>query len=104
MSGVESTSTAPEVGAEFPYPVTVEIKGATKAATFTRLADAVEAVRSSVARLPLEEADAKHLGEMFAPESLGRIARQLDDFGAVRTAAWVGIEAYVIYLRPAQTR
>jgi hypothetical protein len=79
----------------------VEIRGLTRAATFARLADAVEAVRTTLATLPMDEAHAAYLAGQFAPEALDRIAQQLASVGAVRALAFVGTNAHTIHLRPA---
>ncbi|MFF2149255.1 hypothetical protein [Kitasatospora sp. NPDC058190] len=85
---------------ELPFPVTVEIKGITKVATFTRLSDALEAIRTSLARLPLDDDQAGYLADLFGDASAARIAHQLVEFGAVRAIAFVGIEsAHPIHLR-----
>ncbi|MFJ2577332.1 hypothetical protein [Kitasatospora aureofaciens] len=102
MTDMKSGNAAAEAGAEFPHPVLAEIGGVTKTVTFARLADAMDAVRTNLAQLPLDDADAAHLAEYFAPHAHDRIARQLAEVGAVRTIAFVGIEAHVIYLRPAE--
>ncbi|MER8105230.1 hypothetical protein [Kitasatospora sp. NPDC094016] len=88
---------------DYPHPVTVEIGGVTKAATFARLADALAAVRTALARLPLDDDHAAYLADLFAPESTAHIARRLADFGALRTIAFVGIHAHPIHLRPAES-
>ncbi|MFE4977109.1 hypothetical protein ACFRAR_34005 [Kitasatospora sp. NPDC056651] len=85
---------------ELPFPIKAEIKGVTKAATFTRLADALDAIRASIARLPLDDDQADYLAEFFSEDSAPRIADQLVEFGAVRAMAYIGIEtAHPIYLR-----
>ncbi|MFI9362033.1 hypothetical protein ACIG5E_13370 [Kitasatospora sp. NPDC053057] len=71
--------------AELPFPVSVEIKGVTKAATFTRLTDALDAIRTSLARLPLDSDQASYLADLFSEASAARIAHQLVEFG---TSAW----------------
>ncbi|WP_371515369.1 hypothetical protein [Kitasatospora sp. NBC_01300] len=94
------TTTPPR---DYPHPVTVEIGGVTRTATFTRLADALTAVRTALARLPLDDDHAAYLADLFAPESTARIARRLTDFGALRTIAFVGTHAHPIHLRPAES-
>ncbi|MFE5584595.1 hypothetical protein [Kitasatospora sp. NPDC056531] len=85
---------------ELPFPVTVEIKGITKVATFTRLSDALGAIRTSLARLPLDDDQAGYLADLFGDASAARIAHQLVEFGAVRAIAFIGIEsAHPIHLR-----
>ncbi|WBP90074.1 hypothetical protein [Kitasatospora cathayae] len=81
------------MNAELPFPVSVEIKGITKAATFTRLADALAAIRASLARLPLDADQAGYLAELFSETAIPRIAHQLVEFGAVRAMAYIGIES-----------
>ncbi|MFF1788971.1 hypothetical protein ACFVX9_21250 [Kitasatospora sp. NPDC058243] len=88
---------------DYPHPVTVEIGGVTETATFTRLADALAAVRTALARLPLDDDHAAYLADLFAPESTALISRRLTDFGALRTIAFVGIHAHPIHLRPAES-
>ncbi|MFJ2811535.1 hypothetical protein [Kitasatospora sp. NPDC087271] len=87
----------------YPHPVTAEIGGVTRAATFARLADALAAVRTALARLPLDDDHAAYLTDLFAPESTARVARRPADFGALRTIAFVGIHAHPIHLRPAES-
>ncbi|MFF3072711.1 hypothetical protein ACFVSN_19250 [Kitasatospora sp. NPDC057904] len=87
--------------AELPFAVSVEIKGVTKAATFSRLPDALEAVRTAVSHLPLDEDQADFLADLFSPRSADRIARQLLGVGAMRVIAFVGIAPHPIYLCPA---
>ncbi|WP_344635905.1 hypothetical protein [Kitasatospora cystarginea] len=82
----------------------VEIKGLTRTATFTRLADAVAAVRTTLATLSLDDAHAAYLAEQFAPEAVDRIGRQLTKVGMVRSIAFVGIDAHPIYIRPTGKR
>ncbi|MFJ9840269.1 hypothetical protein ACIRYZ_07345 [Kitasatospora sp. NPDC101155] len=85
---------------ELPFPVSVEIKGVTKAATFAKLSDALDAIRTSLARLPLDDDQAGYLADYFSQASAARIAHQLVEFGAVRAIAYIGIEsAHPIYLR-----
>ncbi|MFJ9454562.1 hypothetical protein ACIRST_05720 [Kitasatospora sp. NPDC101447] len=86
---------------ELPFPVSVEIKGVAKVATFAKLPDALDAVRASLARLPLDEDQAGYLADYFSPASAKRIAHQLIHVGAVRVLAFVGIESHLIDLRPA---
>ncbi|MQS11220.1 hypothetical protein F7Q99_02685 [Streptomyces kaniharaensis] len=90
------------MSAELPFPVTVEIKGITKAATFARLPDALDAVRTSLAQLPLDDDQAGYLADLFSPASAERIAHQLVQVGAVRAIAFLGIEPHPIYLCPAR--
>lgn len=106
MTGAAEHTTAAPTGAgvDFPYPVMVEIKGIAPVATFARLADALTAVRSALAALPLDVDHGTYLAEMFAPQALERIARQLTEIGAVRVIVFVGMEAHPIYLRPADDR
>ncbi|MDH6705950.1 hypothetical protein P3T27_002672 [Kitasatospora sp. MAA19] len=92
------TTTPPH---EYPHPVTVEIGGVTETATFTRLADALAAVRAGLAHLPLDDDHAGCLADLFAPEATARIAQRLTDVGALRAIAFVGLHAHPIYLRPA---
>ncbi|MFJ3221220.1 hypothetical protein ACIPLC_35530 [Kitasatospora sp. NPDC086801] len=94
------TTTPPH---DYPHPVTVEIGGVTRTATFARLADALAAVRTALARLPLDDDHAAYLTDLFAPESTARVARRLADVGALRTIAFVGIHAHPIHLRPAES-
>ncbi|MFJ8477939.1 hypothetical protein [Kitasatospora sp. NPDC094011] len=85
---------------ELPFPVSVEIRGITKAATFTKLSDALDALRASLARLPLDDDQAAYLADLFGDASAARIAHQLVEFGAVRAIAFIGVEsAHPIYLR-----
>ncbi|GAB7185873.1 hypothetical protein ATKI12_5704 [Kitasatospora sp. Ki12] len=86
---------------ELPFPVTVEIKGIAKAATFAKLPDALDAVRTSLARLPLDDDQASYLADFFSPASADRIAHQLIHVGTVRLLAFVGIESHLVDLRPA---
>ncbi|MET8622752.1 hypothetical protein ABZW30_03140 [Kitasatospora sp. NPDC004669] len=87
---------------ELPFAVTVEIKGVTKVATFSKLSDALVAIRTSLARLPLDDDQAAYLADLFGDASASRIAHQLVEFGAVRAIAFIGIEsAHPIYLRAA---
>ncbi|MFC8716772.1 hypothetical protein [Kitasatospora sp. NPDC057198] len=86
----------------FPHPVLVDIEGVTRRARFARLSDAMAAVRTSLARLPLEKEHAAYLAEQFAPESVGRLGDQLARIGAVRAIAFVGMDVHVIYIRPAR--
>lgn len=86
---------------ELPFPVSVEIKGVAKVATFAKLPDALDAVRASLARLPLDEDQAGYLADYFSPASAERIAHQLIHIGAVGVIAFLGIHAHPIYLRPA---
>ncbi|MEU9041002.1 MULTISPECIES: hypothetical protein [unclassified Kitasatospora] len=78
---------------ELPFAVTVEIKGVTKAATFAKLADALDGIRTSLARLPLDDDQAGYLADYFSPASTGRIAHQLVEFGEVRAIAFIGVES-----------
>ncbi|MFI9157807.1 hypothetical protein [Kitasatospora aureofaciens] len=88
------------MNAELPFPVRVEIKGITEPATFTRLTDALDAVRTSLARLPLDADQAAYLADLFSDASATRIAHQLVEFGAVRAIAYIGVEsAHPIHLR-----
>ncbi|MER6303955.1 hypothetical protein ABT247_30970 [Kitasatospora sp. NPDC001539] len=87
---------------ELPFPVTVEIKGVTKLATFSKLSDALDAIRTTLARLPLDDDQACYLADLFSPASAARIAHQLTEFGAVRAMAFIGVEsAHPIHLRVA---
>ncbi|MGE7435775.1 hypothetical protein [Kitasatospora sp. NPDC001175] len=104
MTDTESAGRTREAGTDFPHPVMVEIKGLTRTATFTRLADAVAAVRTTLATLSLDDAHAAYLAEQFAPEAVDRIGRQLAKVGMVRSIAFVGINAHPIYIRPAAKR
>ncbi|MEV7023452.1 hypothetical protein [Kitasatospora sp. NPDC093558] len=90
------------MSAELPFAVSVEIKGVTKAATFSRLPDALAAVRTAVARLPLDDDQADFLDDLFSPHSADRIAHQLVEVGAMRVIAFIGIEPHPIYLCPDQ--
>ncbi|MFI9361970.1 hypothetical protein ACIG5E_13045 [Kitasatospora sp. NPDC053057] len=84
---------------ELPFPVSVEIKGITRAATFAKLSDALDAIRVSLARLPLDDDQAGYLADLFSEASAARIAHQLVEFGAVRAIAYIGIEStHPIYL------
>ncbi|MEU8925042.1 hypothetical protein AB0D10_29585 [Kitasatospora sp. NPDC048545] len=84
---------------ELPFPVTVEIKGITNVATFARLSDALDAIRASLARLPLDDDQAGYLTDYFSPASTGRIAHQLVESGEVRAIAFIGVEsAHPIHL------
>ncbi|MFJ9772321.1 hypothetical protein ACIRVF_13930 [Kitasatospora sp. NPDC101157] len=88
------------MSAELPFPVSVEIKGITEPATFTRLTDALGAIRASLARLPLDDDQAAYLADLFSDASAARIAHQLVEFGAVRAIAYIGVEsAHPIHLR-----
>ncbi|WP_030060292.1 MULTISPECIES: hypothetical protein [Streptomyces] len=89
------------MSAELPFPVTVEIKGIAKRATFSQLADALDAVRTALARLPLDDDQVTFFADLFGPASAERIAHQLVHVGAVSTAAFIGIEAHFIHLRSA---
>ncbi|MGA5818138.1 hypothetical protein ACPC54_09795 [Kitasatospora sp. NPDC094028] len=86
---------------ELPFPVTVEIRGITSAATFAELSDALDAIRASLARLPLDDDQAGYLADYFAPASAERIAHQLIHTGAVGAIAFLGLDTHPIYLRPA---
>ncbi|MER7752245.1 hypothetical protein [Kitasatospora sp. NPDC097643] len=84
---------------ELPFAVTAEIRGVTKAATFAKLADALAAIRTSLARLPLDEDQAAYLADLFSDASAARIAHQLVEFGAVRAIAFIGTESvHPVYL------
>lgn len=84
---------------ELPFPVTAEIKGVTKVATFAKLSDALAAIRAGLAQLPLDDDQAGCLADRFGEAAAARIADQLLEFGAVRAIAYVGIEsAHPIYL------
>ncbi|MFJ6620118.1 hypothetical protein ACIQOW_21405 [Kitasatospora sp. NPDC091335] len=87
---------------ELPFPISAEIKGVTEVATFTRLTDALGAIRTGLARLPLDDDQAGYLADYFSEASAARIAHQLVEFGAVRAMAYIGVEsAHPVYLRVA---
>ncbi|WP_316529614.1 hypothetical protein [Kitasatospora brasiliensis] len=91
---------------ELPFPVSAQITGVTKAATFTRLADALAdalaAVRAGLARLPPDADQAACLAGCFGEACPARIAHRLIEFGAVRAMACIGVESvHPIHLRVA---
>ncbi|KJS54799.1 hypothetical protein [Streptomyces rubellomurinus] len=86
---------------ELPFPVSVEIKGVTSAATFAELSHALDAIRTTLARLPLDEDQAGYLADYFSPASAERIAHQLIHTGTVGAIAYLGLDAHPIYLHPA---
>ncbi|WP_030059685.1 MULTISPECIES: hypothetical protein [Streptomyces] len=87
---------------ELPFPVTVEIKGITAIATFSKLSDALAAIRASLVQLPLDDDQAGYLADLFSDASAARIAHRLVEFGVVCAIAYIGIESiYPIYLRAA---
>ncbi len=72
---------------------------ASAVATSAKLSGALDAIRTSLARLSLDDDQAGYLADHFSEASAGRIVHQLVEFGEVRAIAFIGIEsAHPIHL------
>lgn len=85
-------------------PVTIEITGATKPASFAQLGSALSALLDSLRALPLTDSDRTAFEDLLAPDQVEAIAEQLHRVGTVTRLAFVGIEPYRVRIHPTPTR
>ncbi|MEV7772249.1 hypothetical protein [Kitasatospora sp. NPDC086791] len=94
MTGAEST-------APHRFPVTVEVRGITEPARFSKLSDALTALLGSLRALPLDADQWKYFDDLFGQSAVPSIEHRLATYGHVQALAFVGITPYVIKLYPA---